>query len=72
METPPRAWGNFVHAPGGKPDGRNTPTGVGKLYPRIFGTGGNEKHPHGRGETIGVVGMRSPTVETPPRAWGNS
>ena len=69
-ETPPRAWGRprpcrLLPAPS-----RNTPTGVGKTTHEAGRAGGNQKHPHGRGEDSTVSLRFWRDRETPPRAWG--
>ena len=50
LETPPHAWGRpTIKRPEQMID-RNTPTRVGKTFPRNSGGDPNEKHPHTRGE----------------------
>ena len=69
-ETPPRAWGRHEGCYRAVQHGRNTPTGVGKTYPKGSRLHMSQKHPHGRGEDAPSHNSVSPPVETPPRAWG--
>ena len=70
IETPPRAWGRLEQLITSASGKGNTPTGVGKTHRKPGGVPAREKHPHGRGEDIGVAIRANAEVETPPRAWG--
>ena len=69
-ETPPRAWGRHLHDNLSHLIRRNTPTGVGKTWPRCARSTPFRKHPHGRGEDQNALMDIVTSVETPPRAWG--
>ncbi len=48
----------------------NTPTGVGKTGRQCKLRSFTWKHPHGRGEDLGLSYKTNKVKETPPRAWG--
>ena len=68
--SPPRAWGQFARASGGRASARFTPTGVGTISsfarPRWSAT----VHPHGRGDNDSTVIFLKSMYGSPPRAWG--
>ena len=68
--TPPRAWGGPSTLDPERPDGRNTPTGVGRTRPLREWTRPSSEHPHGRGEDRVRRSDSPPSIGTPPRAWG--
>ena len=70
VETPPRAWGRPRGRRHHLQPGRNTPTSVGKTTPGCLDAASGEKHPHERGEDLGMQPGRCGQRETPPRAWG--
>ena len=70
LETPPRAWGRHGHRLAIIPFYRNTPTCVGKTKRGTPAERGYEKHPHVRGEDTITSYSKTPSRETPPRAWG--
>ena len=70
LETPPRAWGRQSRPDLARLQDGNTPTGVGKTSPYFCERSRPWKHPHGRGEDAGCVGIDASLQETPPRAWG--
>ncbi len=70
METPPRAWGRRLSPCAGRPETRNTPTGVGKAMSVPKSSIASRKHPHGRGEGRATACHSGAFWETPPRAWG--
>ena len=69
-ETPPRAWGRHNRPISTSLVMRNTPTCVGKTEAEVVEGVPPWKHPHVRGEDAFFYGSSSPSLETPPRAWG--
>ena len=69
-ETPPRAWGRLLQVGIGGPRRGNTPTCVGKTKHESQHAPDFLKHPHVRGEDIGLKLENRRVLETPPRAWG--
>ena len=55
-ETPPRAWGRLSFCCWKNFTLGNTPTGVGKTSPFLRAIRNREKHPHGRGEDLLLLG----------------
>ena len=70
IETPPRAWGRLLYVSNCALSTRNTPTCVGKTFPKISMAFTVKKHPHVRGEDSPLANASSEPIETPPRAWG--
>ena len=69
-ETPPHAWGRPVFAMPADARKGNTPTCVGKTAPVPDTSGPEGKHPHMRGEDLGLMLAVELPAETPPHAWG--
>ena len=69
-ETPPHAWGRLLTILMRCEVCRNTPTCVGKTARDPRQHGGEEKHPHMRGEDDPKRQAILEAAETPPHAWG--
>ena len=54
LETPPRAWGRLLGQTVAWSCYGNTPTGVGKTNQKQGLSVSRRKHPHGRGEDLGL------------------
>ena len=70
LETPPHAWGRRSYGQGLRLARRNTPTCVGKTRTGHFRNTSSRKHPHMRGEDLGLDTSNLSKMETPPHAWG--
>ena len=70
LETPPHAWGRRFHSSVLPCLIGNTPTCVGKTHVKHEGPLLVRKHPHMRGEDLGLDTSNLSKMETPPHAWG--
>ncbi len=68
--SPPRAWGRLLSDLPAEGAHRFTPTCVGTASARLRTACCVSVHPHVRGDGISVPAGRSPSVGSPPRAWG--
>ena len=70
--SPPRAWGQLSGASLRRQRCRFTPTGVGTIASARASSTRAAVHPHGRGDNVIVMDIRSFLLGSPPRAWGQS
>ena len=68
--SPPRAWGQWLHASHVHYSSRFTPTGVGTMSCGCPAMAACEVHPHGRGDNSEVRMEWLEDFGSPPRAWG--
>ena len=66
----PRVWGRRKQGTRQRKRNGNTPTCVGKTRCSPVNVDINQKHPHVRGEDCPRSRHITPSLETPPRAWG--
>ncbi len=72
VETPPRAWGRPIHREDEGAGVGNTPTGVGKTLPGLFEFAPCQKHPHGRGEDVGIFALIWSSLGNTPTGVGKT
>ena len=68
---PPRVWGNRGEMLAGSPDGRSTPTRVGKSWMPFCSASSRTVHPHACGEIRPSSRSQTTRRGPPPRVWGN-
>jgi len=70
LGSPPRAWGKAGPRVAARASRRFTPTGVGKSRWNPPHAAAGPVHPHGRGEKMATRAQATPSMGSPPRAWG--